>query len=443
MDNQASVLIVDDRIRLCESLAASLTERGYHCLSASSGEKALSRFKTEGADAILLDIMLGEENGLDLIPQFLSLKPSVPIIVITGYGTVESAVSAIKVGAFDYIQKPIKTEKLLKVLENALRIVSLEKENRNFKGLDVDDFPATQSPAMRQVLSNLRRLAASNLPILICGESGTGKDMIADFIHRNSPRASRPIVKVNCAAFPESLLDNELFGHERGAYTGANVLFRGVFERSHEGSLFLDEIGDMPLSIQTKILRAIQNKEIRRIGGSETIYVDIRFIAATNQNLDSLVVAGTFRNDLLYRLNTATVVIPPLRERKEDIPLMVSRFLSAIAAQNQVPSKHFSTEAMSCLLNYPWPGNVRELKSAIEYAFTLSSDSEILLSDLPLSVKEESVLPSGMCMLDSVEREMVEKTLRSERFNKTAAAARLGMSRATLYNKMRKYGIDG
>jgi len=441
LDTGTTILIVDDRIKLCESLACIMEERGYRTITATTGAAAVELFTRHGADAVLLDLMLGDEDGLSVLPLLLNLKPGVPVIVITGYGTVETAVRAIRTGAFDYIQKPIRTEKLLKVIENALRLSALEKENNALKGFGGDGQLVTESGVMKDLLANVRRLSTSNLPILIQGESGTGKDLLADFIHRNSSRASRAMEKINCAAFPDSLLDNELFGHEKGSFTGANSLFQGLFERSHEGTLFLDEIGDMPVSIQTKILRAIQNKEIRRIGGSLTIHADIRFIAATNQDLEALVAAGSFRSDLLYRLNSATVFIPPLRERIEDIKPLALRFLFDTARENHLPAKSFVEDVIPRLGMYSWPGNVRELKSAVEYAFAVSASDSICLKDLPWSVREDKQESKIMSRLENAERELVESALKEEKFNKKKAAACLGMSRATLYNKMKKYGI--
>jgi DNA-binding NtrC family response regulator len=441
-DRQKTVLIIDDRVRLCESLGASLAERGYRPISAHDGASALGLFSREVVDVALLDIRLGDENGLSLLPEMLRLRPSLPVIVITGYGTLEIAIESIKSGAFDYLQKPVRMDKLLKVLENALKLSSLEEENRALRSKVRGAPIVTESPVMKDLLARAARLASSELPILICGESGTGKELLAGFIHERSGRARKPMQSVNCAAFPESLLDNELFGHERGAFTGATSTFRGVFERSQGTSLFLDEIGDMQVGIQAKILRAIQNKEIRRLGGSETIAIDLRFIAATNRDLEAQIAAGAFRSDLLYRLNTATIVIPPLRERREDILPLARRFLAEAGAGSE--PKGFDGEAESLLAAHDWPGNVRELKGAVYYAATISVGRVISPADLPATVAKGRADPAGGNIRESFEKSLIQRTIVESGNNKKLAAERLSMSRATLYNKLHKYGLlDG
>jgi DNA-binding NtrC family response regulator len=434
-----TVLIVDDRLRLCESLQASLEERGYRALIATTGAEALAIFQADKVDAVFLDVRLGEEDGLEVFARLRAIDPLVPVVVVTGYGTVESAVAAIKEGAFDYLQKPIKVEKLLKVLENALRLSVLERENRELHCRSRPPFIASQSPLMKAMLERLVKLASSEMPILVRGESGTGKELVAEFIHAASFRAKGALEKINCAAFPESLLDNELFGHEKGAFTGASAVFYGVFERANGGTLFLDEVGDMPPSIQAKILRAIQNKEIRRIGGSDTITVDIRFVAATNKDLEALVAQGAFRSDLLYRLNTATVLVPPLRDRPEDIVPLAKGFLGDFSAMSR--ARGLAPETIEALLRYSWPGNVRELKGVIQYACTVASSEAILPDDLPDAVHEASSEPLSLGPREALERSLMLRALKDSNYNKTEAARRLKMSRVTLYSKMEKYGI--
>ena len=436
---QKSVLIIDDRVRLCESLGASLAERGYRPLSAFDGTGALELLSREKVDVVLLDIRLGDENGLALLPRMLKMKPSLPVIVITGYGTLETAVESIKSGAFDYLQKPVRMDKLLKVLENALKLSTLEEENRELRSRAYGVPIITESPIMKELLGRASRLASSDLPVLICGESGTGKELIAGFIHENSARAAKPMQSVNCAAFPESLLDNELFGHERGAFTGATTTFHGVFERSQGTSLFLDEIGDMQMGIQAKILRAIQNKEVRRLGGSETIAVDLRFIAATNRNLEARIAAGEFRSDLLYRLNTATLVVPPLRDRREDVLPLARHFLAEAAPGTA--AKRFDEETEALLSSYDWPGNIRELKSAVFYAATIASGDLVGPSDLPAIIARKPGESLRVNIRESFERNLIQRTLVEVGNNKKRAAEKLSMSRATLYNKLRKYGL--
>jgi DNA-binding NtrC family response regulator len=436
---QKSVLIIDDRVRLCESLGASLAERGYRPLSACDGAGALDLLSREKVDVVLLDIRLGDENGLSLLPRMLKTRPSLPVIVITGYGTLETAVESIKSGAFDYLQKPVRMDKLLKVLENALKLSTLEEENRELRARARGIPIITESPIMKELLDRASRLASSDLPVLICGESGTGKELIAGFIHENSARAAKPMQSVNCAAFAESLLDNELFGHERGAFTGATTTFHGVFERSQGTSLFLDEIGDMQMGIQAKILRAIQNKEVRRLGGSETIAVDVRFIAATNRNLEARIAAGEFRSDLLYRLNTATLVVPPLRDRREDVLPLARHFLAE--ATPGKGAKRLDEEAESLLSAYDWPGNIRELKSAVFYAATIASGDLVGPADLPALIARKPGESLRVNIRESFERNLIQRTLVEVGNNKKRAAEKLSMSRATLYNKLRKYGL--
>jgi two-component system, NtrC family, response regulator AtoC len=444
MDMQKTVLIIDDRMRLCESLGASLAERGYRSIPAYNGARALELFTKERVDAALLDIRLGDENGLSLLPKLLRLRPSLPVIVITGYGTLEIAIESIKSGAFDYLQKPVRVDKLLKVLENALKLSSLEEENRKLRA-QVHGVPiVAESPAMKELLPRAARIASSDFPVLIYGESGTGKELIAGFIHENSARASMPMQLVNCAAFAESLLDNELFGHERGAFTGATTTFRGVFERSQGTTLFLDEVGDMQAGIQAKILRAIHNKEIRRLGGSENIAIDVRFIAATNRNLDAQIAAGAFRSDLLYRLNTATITVPPLRERREDVLPLARYFLAEASAHVGPDSKRFDQETENLLMAYEWPGNIRELKSAVFYSATISADTVIIPSDLPAGVAKMGSDPAAGNIREAFEKCLIQRVLIEAGNNKRRAAEKLSMSRATLYNKLHKYGLlDG
>jgi DNA-binding NtrC family response regulator len=441
---QKTVLIIDDRERLCESLGASLSERGYRSISAYNGARALESLVKERVDVALLDIRLGDENGLGLLPKMLRQCPSLPVIVITGYGTLEIAVESIKLGAFDYLQKPVRIDKLLKVLENALKLSGLEEENRKLRSKAHGVPIIAESATMKDMLARAARLASSDLPILIYGESGSGKELVASFIHENSGRASKPMQTVNCAAFPESLLDNELFGHERGAFTGATSVFRGVFERSQGTTLFLDEIGDMQISVQAKILRAIQNREIRRLGGGENIAIDLRFIAATNKNLDAEISTGNFRSDLLYRLNTATIIVPPLRDRKEDIIPLARHFLGEASAVGGRDSKRFDAETESILAANDWPGNIRELKSAVFYAATISVDRLILPSDLPAMVTKKGGTSDIGNIRESFEKSLIQRKLLEAGGNKKRAAENLSMSRATLYNKLHKYGLlDG
>jgi DNA-binding NtrC family response regulator len=445
MSIQQSILIVDDYQPLCVSLSESLGMRNYEVAAAHNSAEALRIFRESPKDLVLLDICLGDEDGLVLLSRFLEMDPSLPVIVITGFGTVETAVTAIKRGAFDYLQKPIKTEKLLKTVGNALRISRLEKENfflrRNSQNRGSDPI-ITGSPELQALLIRARKLAASQLPILIYGESGTGKELLAELIHAESSRALKPLQRVNCAAFIDSLLESELFGHERGAFTGAVERFPGLFEQANGSTLFLDEIGDMGLSCQAKILRALQNKEIRRVGGKETFKVDVRFIAASNKDLEQLGAEGKFRSDLLYRLNAATLFLPPLRERKGDIILLARRFIADYAVENGRRPPEPEQAVMDALCAYTWPGNIRELKGAVSYACTVCEGPVLRISDLPQTVVTGKIRRSvDGGPLKQAEIACIVRVLQEERHNKVRSAERLSMSRSTLYKKIKQYGL--
>jgi two-component system response regulator AtoC len=439
------ILIVDDNVKLCHGLSRNFTQYEYTCFSAHDTSSALRIFLDEEIDLVLLDVRLGEENGLDLMQQLRELNHNLPVIMITAFATVEAAVQSIKFGAFDYIQKPINFKKLLKIVENALQLLVLKNENDRLKHRlhELSTPIISNNPEILKLRRKAQKLAPTELPILIYGESGTGKELIADYIHRNSNRSSSEIVKINCSAFPESLLDNELFGHEKGAYTGADSAYKGVFERAHRCTLFLDEIGDMPLSIQAKILRTIQNGEIRRLGGKQKISVDIRFLAATNKDLESLIHNYNFRSDLFYRLNAATLYLPPLRERKDDIPLLADFFLQEFGKINGINTLALEERVLTHLLEYDWPGNIRELKNTINYAATVSTDERITLDDLPPRfVSNTTGRASAINVRERVERELIISMLRKTNQNKTKAAQLLNMSRKTLYNKMTRYEIS-
>jgi DNA-binding NtrC family response regulator len=411
--------------------------RNFRVSVAHNSTGALRALREAKQDVVLLDVRLGSEDGVFLLPRILELDPSLPVILITGYGTVETAVQAIKQGAFDYLQKPIKIGKLLKTMENALRVFRPEQESRLF--CSAETAMISKSPVVRDILSRARKLAATTMPVLICGESGTGKELLAELIHAASPRAANPLQRVNCAVFTESLLESELFGHERGAFTGAVERFPGIFERSDGGTLFLDEIGDMGLSSQAKILRVLQNQEVRRVGGRETFKVDVRFITATNKDLGALTAEGKFRSDLLYRLNAAILHLPPLRERQGDIIPLAERFTADYAKENGCPRQALSVSAAGVLMDYGWPGNIRELKGAVYYACAVSEGRVIQVSDLPRLIAGRR--GKGANPLEMAEMDCIARTLEEEGNNKVRTAERLSMSRSTLYKKMKQYGI--
>ncbi|GAK49772.1 two component, sigma54 specific, transcriptional regulator, Fis family [Candidatus Moduliflexus flocculans] len=438
-----TILVIDDKPKLCQSLAQNFDQRGFQTLCAATSSDALQTFSTHSVNIVLLDIMLGRDNGLELLKKLHQMNPAVPVIMITGHGSIDTAVQSMKLGAVDYVTKPVVFDKLLGAVEHALNEQRFRAPAFAFDALHPDATPIiTRNKQMAALYEKAQKLAATDLPILICGENGTGKEVVADFIHQHSPRAARKMVKINCAAFPETLLDNELFGHEKGSYTGAETAFKGVFERAHESSLFLDEIGDMPLTIQAKILRTLQHNEIRRIGSERTITVDARFIAATNKPLDELIQAKQFREDLYYRLNTAVLHLPPLRERKEDIPLLADYFLKQAAAVNAKPLTAMSQRVLDTFLDYHWPGNVRELKNALNYAAVISSQDVIDLEDLPPHLAPAQHAEHSDNVREEMERGLILKTLVQVNYNKKKAAEVLKMSRKTLYNKLEKYGFS-
>lgn len=443
MDTGRQILIIDDNPKLCESLAQSFQDRRYEPCWAVTREQALDLFASRAINAVLLDVRFGNENGLEILRSLKERKPQVPVVIITAFGTVETAVEALRKGAFDYIQKPIQFEKLFKQIQNAIRVSSLESENLSLRHLVDRHVPqlVTGNRTMIEVCETARRIAVSELPVLIFGETGTGKELLAELIHSSSPRSSRQMMRINCAAFPDSLLDNELFGHEKGSFTGATGCFKGIFEKADKSSIFLDELSTMTLSTQAKILRTIQNQEIRRIGGNETVRVDVRFISATNEDPHELVQKGVLRKDLYYRLSSAVLRVPPLRERMDDVPLLAEAFLGILAEQSHA-RRTLSPQVMDALCSHDWPGNVRELMSVIQYAHAVSQNGCITPGDLPPGFAGMAASGSGPGVRAAAERSLIQKILRETNFNKKRAAEILSMSRATLYHKLEKYGIE-
>jgi two-component system response regulator AtoC len=439
------ILIVDDNSSFCRSLEENLRRHDYQSTSVGDTQSALRAFLSSEYPVVLLDVMLGSESGIDLLRRLRELRKGVSVIMITGHATIESAVEAIKIGAFDYIQKPVKFEKLLRIVQNANQMASLSSENRMLKERLSDFCPqvVTRTPEMLRLLETAGRLAQTDLPVLIVGENGTGKEIIADFIHFNSPRANEKMYKINCASFPESLLDNELFGHEKGAYTGATAVHRGVFETASRGTLFLDEIADMGLEIQSKILRALQNHEVRRLGGNDIITVDTRFITATNRSLEGLIAERKFREDLFYRLNTATLTVMPLQDRRDDIPLLTDYFVEEYRAATGKAIAGVGDEVRTIFLEHNWPGNVRELKNAVSYACAVTSDERIDIEDLPTRYRKGDEGSRSFSVLNESERSILQRAMREAGFNKKKAASLLKIGRSTLYSKLRKYDLLG
>jgi DNA-binding NtrC family response regulator len=395
---------------------------------------------------------MAEVSGLDVLREARALRPEAGVILLTGHGTIESAVEAMRLGAFDYVTKPFESSELLHRVQNALahhqlvnevRLLRQQiREQRGFGRL------VGRSPQIQRVIEMISRVAGTDTTILIEGESGTGKELVARAIHAESPRADRPFVAINCGALPETLLESEMFGHVKGAFTGATATKKGLFEEADRGTLFLDEIGDTSAAIQIKLLRVLQEREIRRVGSNAPIKIDVRVLAASHRSLEELVKEGRFREDLLYRLNVVTIPVPPLRERREDIPLLAAHFLEGAAKRLGKPVPTLSQEAMNLLLEYPWPGNVRQLENAIERAVLLATRETIFPGDFPPSLLraaktgEPSVPPAKPMRLEEVEREHILSTLEAFGWNQARAAEVLGIGRNTLWRKLKEYGIQ-
>lgn len=450
-----NILLVDDHKSFRDSLAKVLNGEGYRVFAATDGEEALDILRQEHINLILTDLKMPKMDGVELLRVAKTLHPEVEVILITGFGTVDTAVTAMKDGAFDYIQKPFKPRDIIKLVRKALEKQSLVLENRILQER-IKEFQKFakiigQSPAMRKILEVIAQVAPSSATVLIQGESGTGKELIAQAIHDLSPRAHRPFIKVSCAALPETLLEAELFGYERGAFTGAIARKEGRFELADGGTLFLDEIGEVSPTVQVKLLRVLQVGEFERLGGTKTLRVDVRLVAASNINLLEAVEKKTFREDLFSRLNVITITLPPLREREGDIPLLAYHFLDAFKKKNNKQIEGFAPEALELMLNYHWPRNVRQLENAIERAVVLCKGNFITPEDLPPEIIEAvnlSKSPKGFLAdektisiplgtpLEVIEKKVIEETLRHSRGNKILASKILGISARTIYRKI-------
>ncbi len=445
------ILVVDDEPAQRELVAGFLQKQGCEVALAGDGHEALARFKAEPFDLVLTDQRMPGLSGLELLAALRRVTPEVAVIVMTAYGTIETAVAAIKAGAADYLPKPLNLDELLHRIRAVRERERLLAENRELR-LALSERHRVEgiigeSGRMQEVLSLVHRVAGSDATVLIQGESGTGKELIAKAIHYASPRASGPLVKVNCAALPESLLESELFGHEKGAFTGALASRQGRFELAHGGTLFLDEIGDLPLHLQVKLLRVLQEREFERVGSSRPITADVRLIAATHRDLAAGVKAGQFRDDLYYRLNVVTIVIPPLRERREDIPPLIDHFVRKFAEANRKPIAGMTPAARELLLRYDYPGNVRELENLIERAVVLTRDDVIGPADLPVTLQDvttELAEPARLtAAVEALERRLIRKALDESDGVQTRAAETLGISERVLRYKLKKYGLAG
>lgn len=381
---KTTIMIVDDDPDVRQSIMDVFADEGYEIFGAAGGREALEKVNQENIDLIFLDIWMPDLDGMQVLQQLKDVHPDIPVVMISGHGTIETAVQSTKLGAFDFIEKPVSLEKLVITAKNALTIYRLKQENLLLKERFQHEPQLTgQSPAMEDLQQQIAVVGPTNGWVLITGENGTGKELVARAIHRLSKRAEKPFVDVNCAAIPENLIESELLGHEKGAFTGATGRKKGKFEQAHEGTIFLDEIGDMSLNTQAKILRVLQEQSLSRLGSSKTISIDVRVIAATNKNLEAEIAQGNFREDLYYRLSVIPMHVPPLRERKDDIPLLAEQFMSHYTLEKGEPDKKLAPELMPVLQRYNWPGNVRELKNLMERLAIMSRRNEISPSDLP------------------------------------------------------------
>jgi two-component system response regulator HydG len=449
---EKTILVVDDMPGIRDALSKILTKEGFSVFSASDGEEAVKVLQKNDVAVVLTDLKMPRIDGVELLRIAKTISPDIEVILITGHGTVEVAVEVMKDGAFDFIQKPFNKITVLKIVRKALEKRSLVVKNRilheRLKDVRGSESVIGNSPAMRKVMELAAQVASSTATLLITGESGSGKEVVANAIHDLGPRCDNSFIKVSCAALPETLLEAELFGYEKGAFTGAISRRAGRFELAHEGTLFLDEVGDINPSVQVKLLRVLQSGEFERLGGGQTFNADARLIAATNESLKRLVEKKLFREDLYYRLNVINIEIPPLRERKEDIPLLANFFLRKYTAKNDKKIEAISAEAMDILMKYRWPGNVRELENIIERAVVLTRDVVISPSDLPeviscvkdsdaISTRERMLnIPIGKLPLKEIEKMVMEETLKQSKGNKNIASKILGISTRTLYRRM-------
>lgn len=443
----AHLLVVDDDPVTVNLLKEVLSKEGYRVTTALSGEEAISRGMETFFDIVLTDVKMGEKDGMEVLRSFKKTSPETTFILITAFGSIETAIEAIREGAFDYISKPFKLEEIGLTIRRALEQRKLLQENRFYRQELLNKYQFKnvigRTPQMFEIYKTIAKIADAKSTVLLYGERGTGKELIARSIHYNSNRSHRPFIPVDCASLVESLLETELFGHVRGAFTGALNTKRGLFEEAEGGTLFLDEVSNLSLSMQTRLLRFLQEHEIKRVGGTESIKVDVRVIAATNHLLEPLVKEGKFRDDLYDRLNVVTLTLPPLRERREDIPLLASHFFQKFSEENHKKISHISPEAMEILTQYSWPGNVRELENTVERAVILSIHPIILPEDLPRKILEELKRTDVISIekslpLKEVEKRYVLKVLQETGGNKKKAAEILGITRATVYQILEK-----
>lgn len=449
-----TILIIDDEAAQRSALAGFLKKQGHQILMAASGPEGLEQLKSQAVDLILTDFKMPGMSGLELLSQAKALNPEVDVIVMTAFGTIEGATQALKRGAVDYLAKPIDLDELEIIVQKALERRMLVSENKQLRQQLASKYQFKEiistSSAMEEVLNVVARAAASKATVLIVGESGTGKELIARALHAASPRADRPFVPMNVAAMAENLLESELFGHEKGAFTGADRLRKGRFEIAHTGTLFIDEVGEIPMPTQVKLLRVLQEQRFERVGGFEPLQVDVRLVAATNRNLEQMIKDGRFREDLYYRLNVVRINLPPLRQRKTDIPVLTHYFVKKYAEENGKKVLGISKEAMDRLVKYDYPGNIRELQNLIEQAVVLTRDERITLADLPATVGRDSngsssrATSAGSTFIDKVEafeKQLIQEALQLAEGVQTRAARILGITERHLRYKLQKYAL--
>jgi two-component system nitrogen regulation response regulator NtrX len=448
-----AILIVDDEESICQTLGGILTDEGHAVIRAGSGEEALRVVEEELPSLVLLYIWLPGVDGIEVLKAIKAGHPQIPVVMMSGHGSIETAVRATKLGAFDFIEKPLSLEKVILVVNHALEMVRLEEENLLLKQKVSHEYELTgTSNPIQELKEMIGIVAPTNAWILIMGENGTGKELVARSIHRQSRRAQKPFIEVNCAAIPEDLIESELFGHERGAFTGATAMKRGKFDLANEGTIFLDEVADMSLKAQAKVLRILQEKKFERVGGNKLIPTDVRVLAATNKDLEKEMEEGRFRQDLYYRLNVIPLRIPPLRDRKEDIPLLVDRFLKDFATKEGEPEKQVTEEMLAVLMRHNWPGNVRELKNIIERLVIMTPADTISQRDLPPLFGEGrmeaapgdlgGVSDSFRVAKQDFERQYIIRKLREFDGNISRTAEAIGLERSNLHKKIRSYGLE-
>ncbi|MCX5912235.1 MAG: sigma-54 dependent transcriptional regulator [Deltaproteobacteria bacterium] len=452
MKEKPRILVVDDEESIRMMLRAVLEEEGYEIIEAADGPEAVKAVEQNPLDLILLDIRMTTMDGIETLTEIRKISPFVPVLMMTAYATVKTAVEALKAGAFEYLAKPLDIEELKILVQKALEYYRLREENLTLKERLGSRFDFSRiigkGRKMKELFDFLAQVAPSEATVLILGESGTGKELVANAIHHNSPRTQQPFVKVACAALPETLLESELFGHEKGAFTGAIARREGRFQAAHRGTIFLDEVGEMSLAIQTKLLRVLQEREFEPVGSSRTVKVDVRVIAATNKDLGKEIKEGRFREDLFYRLNVIPIHLPPVRERKEDIPALANHFLSLYREKNKKEIKEISPKALDLLIRHDWPGNIRELENCLERAVIVARGELIAPADLPPAIqnlpagKEDAEIPfpAGIS-LEEAEKALILKTLEDAGGNRSRAAEILGINRRTLQMKLKEYGM--